>query len=76
MQSSPPQNVFCFQHNKCIHLLFGRWKTCEETETRGKGFFKTVFQLMMDLKKGQKEDRDERIQEDYPTSAVYFADVR
>ena len=30
---------------------------------------KTSFQLMMDLKKVQKQGRDERMQEDYPTSA-------
>ena len=33
---------------------------------------KTSFQLGMGLKKGQKQGRDERTQEDYPTSAVYF----
>ena len=27
------------------------------------------------MKKVQKQGRDERTQEDYPTSAVYFADV-
>ena len=30
---------------------------------------KTLFQLTMELKKGQKQDRDERKQEDYRTSA-------
>ena len=35
----------------------------------GKSFCKTPFQLGMGPKKGQKQGRDERMQEDYPTSA-------
>ena len=37
-----------------------------------KSFHKTSFQLDMRLKKEQKQDGDKRMQEDYPTSAVYF----
>ena len=61
------------QHNKRVHLLFGIWFTNPRkgTETR-KSFCKTSFQLRMDLKKGPKQGRDERMQEDYPTSAVCF----
>ena len=36
---------------------------------RKKASLKTSFQLRMELKKGQKQSRDERTQEDYPTSA-------
>ena len=37
--------------------------------TREYSFCKTSFQLKMDLKKGQKQGRDESTQEDYMTSA-------
>ena len=37
-----------------------------------KSLCKTSFQLRIGLKKGQKQGRDERMQEDYCTSAVYF----
>ena len=37
--------------------------------TREKSFCKTWFQVGMELKKVQKQGRDERTQEDYPTSA-------
>ena len=30
----------------------------------------------MELKKGQKQGRDERTQEDYPTSAVFFGIIQ
>ena len=33
---------------------------------------KASFHLRMDLKKVKKQGSDERTQEDYPTSAVYF----
>ena len=36
---------------------------------QGKSFCRTSFQLRMNLKKGQKQDRNERTQKDYPTSA-------
>ena len=45
-------------------------------ETKGKCFFKTLFQLRMALKNGQKQGRGERMQEDYPTFAVYFCSCR
>ena len=35
----------------------------------GKSFSKTCFQVGMELKKVQKQGRDKRTQEDYPTSA-------
>ena len=35
-----------------------------QKRTRGKSCSKTSFQLRMDLKKGQKQGRDERMQED------------
>ena len=37
--------------------------------TREKSFCKTWFQVGMELKKVKKQGRDERTQEDYPTSA-------
>ena len=43
---------------------------------KGKSFCKTSFQVGMDLKKVQKQGRDERTQEDYPKSAVYFCRCR
>ena len=43
---------------------------------REKTLCKTSFQLRMDLKKGQKQGKDERTQKDYPTSAVYFCTCR
>ena len=36
---------------------------------------KLSFQVGMDLNKVQKQGRDERIQKDYPTSAVLFANL-
>ena len=42
----------------------------------GQSFCKTSFQLGIGLKKGQKRGRDEKTQEDYPTSAVYFRRCR
>ena len=41
-----------------------------------KSFCITSFQLGMGLKKVQKQRRDERMQDDYPTSAVYFCRCR
>ena len=34
---------------------------------RKKRFCETLFQLRMDMRKGQKQGRDKRTQEDYPT---------
>ena len=40
-----------------------------------KGFNKTSFHIGMSLKKVRKQGKDERTQEDYPTSAKITADV-
>ena len=49
----------------------------KKSKNQGNGLCKTEFQVAMDLKRVQKLGRDERMQEDYPTTAVYyFADVR
>ena len=42
----------------------------------GKGFLKTISQLRMALKKAQKQVRDERTQEDHPTSAKIHSSCR
>ena len=44
--------------------------------TRENSFCTTLFQLGMDLKKGEKQGRDERMQEDYPTSAEIHSRCR
>ena len=81
MCSSLEQNVFlpvpkvfvCSTINTFVFYLEGCLEnTQKRTELRKKPFSKTSFQLRMELKKGQKQDRDERMQEEYPTSAVYF----
>ena len=47
-------------------------QTCQySSSTMGKKFFETSFQLGMGLEKGQKQGREERKQEGYPTSAKY-----
>ena len=66
--------VFSFSTIKMFNFyleggLENHWK---RTETRGKSLCRTSFQLRMRLKKVQKQGRDERTQEDYPTSAMYF----
>ena len=38
-------------------------------DTREKSFSETSFELRIELKKGQKQGRDETMQEDYRTSA-------
>ena len=52
------------QHNKHIRLLFEKWfrrhAPEKEWKLRKKSFSKTLFQLRMELKKGQKQGRDER----------------
>ena len=78
--SSHVQNAFVpqaksvrLQHNKHILLLFGSWlKNPKRTDTREKSFCKTSFQLRLDGKKWPKQGKNERTQEDYCTSAVYF----
>ena len=44
--------------------------------TRRKSFCETSFQAGMDLKEVQKEGKDERTQEDYPTSAKIHSRCR
>ena len=81
MCSSPPLNVtslksVCLQYNKRVCLLFGSWFRTPTQKNCGKSFHKTSFQLGMGLKKVQKQGKDERMQDDYPTSAVYFCRCR
>ena len=52
----------------CIHLDYSRY-------TRENSFWKTLFQVGMDLKKVQKQGRDKRIQE-YLTSAKIHSRCR
>ena len=66
MHSSTSPKVLVF------YLEGGLENPLKKTETRGKSFFKTSFQLRMELKKEQKPARDERTQEDYLTSAAYM----
>ena len=58
--------------NTFVFYLEGGLENPQKEQKVGKKFSKTSFQLRMDLKRGQKQGRDERTQEDYPTSAVYF----
>ena len=57
-------------------LIYRQWwdSLCYSPRNMTRKIFccKTWFQLGMELKKLQKQGRDERTQEDYPTSAVYF----
>ena len=76
---SPVRNTFVsstksvhLQHSKCICLLFVEVGLETPRKSMGKNFCTTLFQVGMDLKKVQKQGRDERTQEHYPTSAVYF----
>ena len=56
-----------------MYLEGGLENPWKRTETRGKSFCKSSFNLrLMELKIGQKQGRDERTQEDYKTSVVYF----
>ena len=84
-QSVRLQHAKCvrLQYNKCvcvytinafvIYLEGGSENLRKSTETKEKSFCKTLFQLgMHGPEKIQKQGRDERTQEDYPTSAVYF----
>ena len=63
-------------HNKCICLLFKSWfrKPSMKNRNSEKMLYKTSSQLRIDLhvKKGQKQGRDERMQEHYLTSVAYF----
>ena len=63
-RSSQAQNAFVpcaksvrLQHNKCIHLLFGRWsrKPPKKKQELRKSFGKTSFQLRMGLKKDKNK---------------------
>ena len=66
-------NVFVFNLEGCLENLQGGLENSQkEQKFGGKSFCKTSFQSRMELKKGQKQGRDEGTQEDYPTSAVYF----
>ena len=64
----------CLQHNKCIRLLFGRWfrKTPKRMETEEREFNLTSYHLRIELIKGQKQGRDERTQQEYPTSVAHL----
>ena len=60
-------------------FLFGSWlrNPPKKIETRKKTFLQNLISTRdMDLKKVQIQGRDERMQEDYPTSAVYFCRCR
>ena len=46
------------------------------TDTRGKSFCKTSFLLGMGLRKGQKQGRDERTEDDYLTAAKIHSRCR
>ena len=68
-----PQVFVSSTINEFVFDLEGGFKeTQKRTEMREKSFYKTSFQLGMGLKKVKKQGRDEKTQEDYPTSAVYF----
>ena len=57
--------------NAFVFCLEGGIETPPKTtETRGKSFAETSYKLRMELKKGQKQGRDEGTQEDYLTSVV------
>ena len=81
---SPVRNAFVsstkgvnLQHNKRICLLFESWfRNPQKKDTMEKSFCATSFQVGMDLKKVQKQGRDQRTQEHYPTPAVYFCRCR
>ena len=68
-----PETQSFYYTFKTRPTVFGRWSTNppKTTETRER-FCKTTFQLGMDLKKVEKQGRDERTQEDNPTLGVYF----
>ena len=55
-----------------MFYCIGLFALLEENEqcrnTRGKSFCKTRFEVGMDLQKVQKQGRDGKMQEDYPTS--------
>ena len=63
------------QHNKRYRLLFGRLFTKLKNEHKLgiKIFSKTSFQSRMGLNKGNKQGRDERMQECCPISAMNFS---
>ena len=61
------------QHkNAFIFILEGGLKNWKRTENREKTFSKTSFQLRMQLKKGQKQGRDERTKKKLPDCPVVF----
>ena len=56
-----------------MYLEGGLENLRKRTETKGKSFYNTEFHLRIDeAEKGQKQGREERMQEDYRTSAAYF----
>ena len=59
-----------------FYLEIGLETPEKRTETREKSFCKTWFEVGMEPEKVQKQGRDERTQEDYPTSGVYFCRCR
>ena len=64
----------CMINSPCALLVLSNSLPNYQT----KRFCKTSFQVGLDQKKVQKQDRDERTQENYPTctSAVYFCRCR
>ena len=74
MHFSALQEVFISRTiNVFIFFLEGGLENCEkEHKLREKSFCKTLFQLRIGLKKGQKQGGDERMHKDYPISAVHF----
>ena len=59
----------------CTFNFIGKWSRKPLKKNRNYGekrFHRTSFQLGMD----QKQGKDERTQEDYPTNAVYFCRCR
>ena len=71
---SPARSVR-LQHSKCFRRLFETWvrKPSKKNGNQGKKFFcKIKFKLRIDRAEKRTEGRDEKTQEDYRTSAVYF----
>ena len=74
MLSSPMPELFVWStiSTFVFYLEAGLESPGKKNGNQWKSFSKTSFQLSMALKKGQKQGRYERPQEDYATPAVYF----
>ena len=68
----------CLQHNKHVRLetVDSFRNPLKRIETRENTFWKTLFQVGMDVKIAQKQGRDGRTQEDCPKSDMYFCRCR